>query len=209
MILEDRYIRDNTKPEPQEKSFKSEKDSAADFKDLNDKIDTMRKKIDSNFKQQNDNITITIVKLKDEYNKKIIMTEVNLLHRIDVQKRVLETQTSKKEHDRKEELYMRRQLIEMDISITERIAKIRKNFKLMTFFNNFKMIGQGTKPDPEEITLDTIKIAQNYIAKVFKDNNNRILKLHKVLRKLLKMNAFEMMVNIPLDITGVKFSEKI
>jgi len=36
-------------------------------------------------------MTITIVKLKDEYNKKIIMTEVNLLHRIDVQKRVLET----------------------------------------------------------------------------------------------------------------------
>ena len=106
-------------------------------------------------------MTITIVKLKDEYNKKIIMTEVNLLHRIDVQKRVLETQNSKKEYDRKEELYMRRQLIDMDISIRDRIAKIKKNFKLMNFFNNFKMIGKGTnnKPDPEEITVDMIGIA--------------------------------------------------
>jgi len=56
---------------------------------------------------------------------------------------------------------MRRQLIDMDISIRDRIAKIKKNFKLMNFFNNFKMIGKGTnnKPDPEEITVDMIGIA--------------------------------------------------
>lgn len=80
----------------------------------------------------------------------------------------------------------------------------------MKFLNNFNQIGKSTtktnKPDPEEITENAIEIAQKFIDKVYKENNSRILKLHKVLRKLLKMNAFEMMVNIPLDVKAVKFS---